>query len=200
MLRLGWRAQLDYGMAAGGACFDPLTLTAGSMAMTAVGGGLSAASTLSGGSSAATAGVMQRNAAYFKATQLDQNAGQAIASSQRQMLDTEQKTRLAISTARARGAASGVNIGVGSPAEAQGELASTGSYHALMNLFNGQSTATGLENEAAGTRYEGDLAEYEGEAKESASDLAAAGTLAGSAGSMFSTYGKYAYPGMFKST
>lgn len=194
MLRLGWRATLDYGLAAHGVCFDPGTLMVGTMAASAIGGGLSAASTLAGGSAAAAAGSMQRTADIYKASQLTQNAGQAIASGQRQMFDAQDKTRLAISSARAAGAASGVDIGVGSPAEIQGQLAQRGSYHALMDMFNGESAATGLENQAAGERYSGDIAEYEGEAKQSASELAAAGTLASTAGSMTSTYSKFAYP------
>jgi hypothetical protein len=199
MLRLGWRAQLDYGLAAAGVCFDPLTLTAGtltglSMGATGAGGALSAASTIAGGNYAAAAGQMQKTAAYAKAKQLDENAGQAIASSQRQMFDTQQRTRLAISTARARGAASGVDVGVGSPAAIQGELAGRGSYQALMDMFNGQSAATGLNNQASAARFEGDAAEIEGEAKQTASYLAAAGTLAGTAGSMTSTYSNYKFP------
>jgi hypothetical protein len=199
MLRFGWRAQLDYGLAAAGTCFDPLTLTAGTLTglskgATGAGGALSAASTIAGGNFAAQAGQMQKTASYAKATQLEQNAGQAIASSQRQMFDTQQRTRLAMSTARARGASAGVDVGVGSPAANQGELAGRGSYQALMDMFNGQSAATGLDNQANAARYEGDVAEIEGEAKQSASYLAAAGTLAGTAGSMTSTYSNYKYP------
>lgn len=183
----------DYGLSAR-ATFDPVSLTVGSMAMTAAAGGISAAGTLAGGSYAAEAGRMQRQAANAQADQVEQNASQAIASGQRKMFDTQEKTRLAISTARARGAASGVNIAEGAPAEVQGELAERGSYHALMDMFNGESTASGLMNQAAGIRYSGKVAELEGEQKQSASYLAAAGTLAGSAGSMMSTYGKFAYP------
>ena len=169
-------------------------LTSFSMGAQGVGGVLSAGATLAGGNYAAQAGQMQKTASYSKAKQLEENAGQAIASSQRQMFDTQQRTRLAISTARARGAASGVDVGVGSPAAVQGELAGRGSYQALMDMFNGQSAATGLDNQANAARFEGDAAEIEGEAKQTASYLAAAGTLAGSAGSMASTYGNAYYP------
>lgn len=175
-------------------CFDPLTLTGASMAASAVGGGLSAASTIAGGNYAAQAGQIQKTASYSKAKQLEENAGQAIASSQRQMFDTQQRTRLAMSTARARGASAGVDVGVGSPAANQGELAGRGSYQALMDLFSGQSTATGLDNQANVARYEGDAAASEGEEKQTASYLAAAGTLAGTAGSMAKTYADYRYP------
>jgi hypothetical protein len=176
---------------------DPVTLTAataGTMAMQAAGGVLSASGTLAGGSYAAQAGQMQQTAANYQAAQLDQNATQAIASSQRQMLDTNLKTSLAESTSTANAAANGVNAGTGSAATNVGNLAARGSYMAAMDLWNGQSKATGLENEAQGVRYSGALAAIGGEEQESASKLAALGTLAGSAGSMFSTYGKGAYP------
>jgi hypothetical protein len=110
------------------------------------------------------------------------------------MLDTQEKTRALISSSTARAAASGVNAGVGSPATNAGDIEQRGSYHALMDMFNGASAATGMRNQAAAIRYSGDIAEYEGEAKKDASYLTAAGTLAGSAGSMMSTYGKFAYP------
>lgn len=173
---------------------DPGTLMVASMGATAVGGAFSAASTLAGGSYAKEAGRLQKTALYSKATQLDQNAAQALASEQRKMFDTQEKTRLTVSTARARGAASGVDVGTGSAAETQGQIAQRGSYHALLDLFNGESARTGLHNQAEATRYEGDLAEYEGAAKESASELAAAGTLASTAGSMIGTYTGYKFP------
>jgi hypothetical protein len=179
------------------ACFDPLTMA--SMATTAVAGGISAYGTLAGGAAAKQAGDMQQQEANYQAAQLQQNASQAIASGQRQSLDTALKTRLAISTARANAAGSGVNAGVGSPVEAQGQLAKRGSYNAAMDMFNGKSTATGLLNQAAGVTYSGQAAELSGEEQQSASYLAAAGTLAGSAGSMMKTYGGYKYPQSFRS-
>lgn len=166
-----------------GCCFDPVTLTVMSLAATAAGGAMSAAGTLAGGSAAQQAG--QLTAGIDR-----QNAAQATASGQRKMLDTQDRTRMAISTATARAAASGVDAGVGSPATDIGEISKRGSYHALMDLFNGQSEAVGLQNQA-------NEAEWEGNQKKTNSELAAAGTLAGTAGSMFSTYGKYKYPNLY---
>lgn len=168
---------------------DPATLTMISLGATAAGAGVSAAGTLASGNYASQAGRMQQQAKNFEAQQLEQNSADELASSQRAMLDTQDKTRLAISTSRARAGASGVDAGVGSPAENEGELAQRGSYHALMDLWQGKSNATGLLNRAAGARYSGVLDEIGGEEKQSASVLAAAGTLAGAAGSMAKTYG-----------
>lgn len=183
-----------------GRLFDPATLTVASLASTAIGGGISAAGTIAGGNAAAQAGQMQQQAANYQAAQTEENARQSFASGQRQMLDTEEKTRLAISSARAAGASSGVDIGTGSPADVQGQLAKRGSYNAAMDMFNGASAASGLMNQAAGTRYTGVAEAIEGEQKKKASELAAAGTIAGTAGSMFKTYGSYAFPQSFRST
>lgn len=168
--------------------YDPVTLTAVSLGATAIGGGIGAAGTIAGGNYAKSAGEMQQNAKNFEAQQLNQNAADEIASSQRQMFDTQDKTRLAMATSRARAGASGVDAGVGSPATNEGDIAQRGSYHALMDLWQGQSNATGLRNRAAGATYSGELDAIGGEEKQDASYLAAAGTLAGTAGSMFKTY------------
>lgn len=188
------RYTQDYGLAAQGVVFDPMTLTVGSLAATAAGGSMSAMGTLAGGEYAKQAGLMQQQNAEYQAKQAESNATQAIAAGQRKAADTNLQTKLAISTARASAGASGVDVGSGSPATAQGELAQRGSYHALMDMFNGQSKATGLENEAAGMRYSGEAAKIGGEMQQKASYLSAAGTLAGSAGSMFANYGKINFP------
>lgn len=187
-----WNDRLQYRLA-DVAAFDPTggILTAGLMM---AGGAMAGAGTLAGGAAAAQGGRMAQAAANFQADQVRMNAGQAIASSQRTMLDTQLKTNLAISGSRATAAASGVNVGEGSAVENQGELAKRGSYLALMDLFNGRSAATGLENEAAGIRYTGAIENLEGQEKETASYLAAGGTLAGSAGSALSSYAKARYP------
>jgi hypothetical protein len=182
------------------ACFDPATLTVASLASTAIGGAVSAAGTIAGGDAAAQAGQMQQQAANFQASQIEDNSRQAFASGQRQMLDTQEKTRLTLSTLRANAAGNGVNAADGSPASIAGAIAKRGSYNAAMDMFNGESSATGLLNQAAGVRYTGQAAAIEGQEKQSASLLAAAGTLAGTAGSMAKGYGSYAFPQSFRST
>lgn len=162
-----------------------------------IGAGVSAAGTLASGDYAAQAGKMQQQAQDAEATQLEQNAGQAFASGQRQALEAGQRARLAIGTARAIGAASGVDVSSGSPASVQGELARRGSYQALMEMFNGQSTASGLRNQAAAVRYGGDVAAIEGEEKQQASKYSAAATLASGFGSALTTYGGMRYPALY---
>lgn len=62
-----------------------------------------------------------------------------------------------------------------------------------MDLFNGQNKATGMENEAQGLRFSGDVAEWEGETKKRASRLDAMATIAGGGASMARNYGRLEY-------
>lgn len=170
------------------AAFDPLTLTAAGLSI--AGGALTAGGTLAGGNFAAAAGRAQQQEANYRAAQLRANAGQALAASQRQMMESQTKTDLAISTSRANAAASGVNVGAGSSVANIGELAKRGEYIASMDLFNGKSHASELLNEANAAEYSGKVAEVEGEEKQKASYLAAGGQLLGAAGSAGTTAAK----------
>jgi len=179
------------------ACFDPGTLMAGTMAMTAAGTAMSASSTIAGGNAAAEAGKMQQNALNFQAAQLRENEGGEIGAAQREMLDTQLKTKQLESTVEARSAAGGVNAAVGSPLAAEKQIASRGTYQSLMDLFNGQNRATGDENEAKGATYSGVIADEAGTMQQRASNLNAMATIAGGGASMMRSYGAFAYPNQF---
>lgn len=197
----------DYGLAARGVVFDPGTMMIASMGATALSGGLSAASTIAGGNTAKQAGLMQQQAALmkqkadnFQADQLVENEGGEIGAAQRQMLDTQFKTKMASSTLQARGAAGGINVGTGSALATDKAIASRGTYQAAMDLFNGQNRAIGLDNQAKGLRFSGEMEKFGGDAAawagkqaQNASYLSAAGTIAGTAGSMAKTYGINSY-------
>ncbi|MCK1501504.1 hypothetical protein [Bradyrhizobium sp. 188] len=173
---------------------DPITLMGASMAMTAIGGGISAAGTLASGSAAETAGQMKQAAAYRQAEQETWNAAGELGASQRKMLDTRLKTNLTESTLAARGAASGFDASKGSMLTGAGDIAQRGEFQALMDVFNGENARTGMLNKADAIRAGGDADAWAGEATKDASYLSAAGTIAGSAGSMMKTYGQYTYP------
>lgn len=173
---------------------DPVTMMGASLAMSAISGGISAAGTIAGGSAAATAGQMKQVAANNEAQQETWNAAGDLASSQRRMLDTRLKTNLTQSTLIARGAGSGFDASRGSMLTDTGDIAQRGEYQALTDVFNGENAMTGLLNKAAATRYSGAVDAWAGEQAEDASYLSAAGTIAGSAGSMMKTYGSYKYP------
>jgi hypothetical protein len=171
--------QLDYGLAADGVVFDPGTMLAI---------GTTAAGTIAGAAGSMMSGSAAQEGAQYQAAQMRENEAGAIAAGQRNMFDTQHKTRLAISSTTARAAAGGVNAAVGSPATTAGDLASRGSYLAATDLFRGENEATGLENQARGVVFTGN-------AQKTASDISAFGTIAGGVGSMAQQYGRYAYPG-----
>ena len=62
-------------------------------------------------------------------------------------------------------------------------------------VSNGQNTFTGLNNKAAADRAGGDAEAWAGTQARDASYLSAAGTIAGTAGSMLKTYGSFNFPG-----
>lgn len=173
---------------------DPVTMMGASMAMTAVGSGISAAGTIANGSAAAEAGRMKQIAANAQATQEEFNASGELASAQRRMLDTRLKTSLAQGTLTAKAAGSGFDAGTGSMLEDAGQIGQRGEYQALMDVFNGQNAMTGMLNKAAATRYGGEVDAWSGQQQKDASYLAAAGTIAGGAGSMLKTYGSFTFP------
>jgi len=173
---------------------DPVLMGA-SMALTAVSGGISAAGTIAGGSAAEEAGRIKQQAAYRQATQEELNAAGELASSQRKMFDTRLKTKLASSTLTARAAGSGFDAATGSMLTDAGDIEQRGEFQALMDVYNGQNTFTGLNNKAAADRAGGDAEAWAGTQARDASYLSAAGTIAGTAGSMLKTYGSFNFPG-----
>lgn len=148
-----------------------------STALQGIGAMAGAAGTLASGNYAASA-------ANYQAAQLRQNAAGEIAVGQRQMFDTQRRSQLLQSTAVAQAGASGVDASSGSPLTVTGDIAKRGEYQALLDMWQGENRATGLENQAAGV-------EYEGQEKQAMAPLSAFGTLAGGFGSALGTYGRY---------
>lgn len=173
---------------------DPFTMMGASLVLGGLSTGISAAGTIAGGEAAATAGRMKRQAAQAAALQDEFNAAGELAASQRRMLDTRMKTRLTESTMTARAAGSGFDASTGSMLTNAGDIAQRGEFQALMDVFNGENASSGLINKAAAERASGEAEAWAGEQAKSASYLAAAGTIAGGAGSMFKTYGSFKYP------
>lgn len=178
---------------------DPITLMGASMAMSAVGTGISAAGTIAAGGAAETAGRMKQAAANAQADQETYNAAGELAAAQRRMLDTRLKTNLTQGTLTAKAAGSGFDVSTGSMLEDAGQIGQRGEYQALMDVFQGKNAMTGSLNKAAALRSGGVADAWAGGQAKDASYLAAAGTIAGGAGSMMKTYGQYTYPQAAKS-
>ena len=113
-----------------------------------IGSAVSAAGSLAGGSYAAQAGAMQQQAANYTAAQLEENAPGAIGAAQRKMLDDRNKAQQAESTLRARGGASGVDIGSGSPVQVGQSVAGRGEYQALMDKLFPRQLAANHDDES----------------------------------------------------
>lgn len=193
--------------------FDPLT--AGAAALTAVGAGVSAMGTLAGGDASQTAGTANaaatRQAALanadsleFKAKQEDMAAQESRASSQRDALERGRQTKLVLSKLQAGAAASGAGATDPTVTTLAGQIGGRGEYEALTDLFKGENRARGLMDSATGDRMSataglqgGELQANaqiaEGNAKKSASQLAAAGTIIGGAGSAFKAFAPTRY-------
>lgn len=164
---------------------DPITA---SLVLTGIGAGVSAAGTIAGGNNAAALGQSQQNEANYQAAQLRENASSEIGASQRQMLDTQQKARLAQGTLVADAAGGGFSAGTGSPEAVAQSIARRGSYEAAMQLFQGENASTGDLNRAQGTEMSGEVAAEGGRMQQEASLYSAAGNLASSGGTMFKNY------------
>ena len=159
---------------AGGAVFDPLTLTA--MALTAVGTGISAAGTIAAGQNAQQMGIFQQK-------EYAEQAMNDVATSQRKMLDQQRQGKMVQSQLVARAAGAGLNPSVGSVVGLSSQIAGRSTYNALMDLSQGRNAAAGLTNMGSAARYQGDLAN-------SLAPMEAFGTIASGAGSMFMTAAK----------
>jgi hypothetical protein len=167
---------------AGVVVYDPMTLTAATMAATAIGSGVSAAGTIAGGNAQQQAGQMAATAALnssqltaaaeeqggefqeqesgFEATELDQNAATVRAQAQRQALDTTQQSNMLQSKQTAEVAGSGLSTTGSTAIEQREQIAGRGEYMALGEMANGENTARGLEDEATAAEYTGAAAKY----------------------------------------
>lgn len=154
-------------------------------ALTGVGAGISALGTLGSASAARQAGQAQQAQYNFKAAQEDQQATQAIASSQRQMFDTNRKTALTQSTLQARAAGDGGSATDSTVLDLSQDIAGRGEYNALGDLFQGQSKAAGLNAQANADRYSGAAAAAGASAQATGTILGGIGSLAGKFGSVF---------------
>ena len=140
-------------------------------------------------SAAADSGRRVQAGSLFQATQLDQQAGQSIASSQIAALDQARQGRLLASRALAVAAASGGGATDPTITRLISNIAGESAYRSATALYQGEDRARLLRMEADAKRYEGDLAVQSGDAKASAYRSAAIGSLFSAGGTLFSKYG-----------
>ena len=155
--------------------------------MSTVGTVLSVKGNLDAGDAAAGLGQQQRSATVFEARQLEQQAGQEIASSQRTAQERRREMRLAESRALALAAASGGGTDRG-VMDIISKLAGEGAYRAMSALYEGDERARKLRLAGAGARAEGEMLAQSGENRKKAFQINA--ITAGVKG-MSSLYAKY---------
>jgi hypothetical protein len=127
-------------------------------------------------------GASAKGAAGSQALQLEQQAGQERASSQRAAAEQRRSTRYLQSRVQALAAASGSDATDPSMVDLVGDIAGEGEYGALTAMYEGESAARGEEFAAS-------VARKTGKASETASYLKAGSTLLAGASSWYDKYG-----------
>lgn len=152
-----------------------------------------AATSIMGGNQAAkaaqTTAARQKTESEFEAAQLEQNAGQAIASSQRDALEQQRQSRLVQSRALALASASGGAATDPTVVNLISDIAGQGAYRAGVALYQGADKARQLTMGADAKRYEGDVAIESGANKAKAYRIAGITGAFSSASTLFGKYG-----------
>lgn len=170
---------------------DPLTIA----------GGMAIAGTLmqfKGQKDAAKAakrmGARENEARQKEAIQLEFQAGQSIAASQRKMLEERRQAQLVQSRAQAVAAASGGGSSDPTVVGIISKIAGEGAYRESVALFDGYDRARLLRESAKAKRLEGEIAAEGGNYRAKAYEtMATASLLKGGASigeSLYSRYGK----------
>jgi hypothetical protein len=168
----------------------PAFLPATMMALSA---GMQAFGILGQGDAAVKAAERRKQAAEFEAQQLDINAGQAVAASQRTAYFEDQKGDLMLSRLKALSAASGAGATDPTVLNLQAGLMQQKAYNLASALYGGEDKARSMRMEASSKRYQADLGLADAEETKSASKLSAAASLLSGGAKLYSSY-----PSMFE--
>lgn len=128
-------------------------------------------------------------AKQYEAAQMDVQAGQEVAASQRGALEQKRMADLAASRALALAAASGGGTDAG-VANIIASITGEGAYRSLVSLYQGESKARTLKMAADAKRYEAGVAIEEGSQKADAYQTAGLASLASGAGTLYAKYGR----------
>lgn len=134
--------------------------------------------------------VAQRRsqALNFEADQLDTNAGQAIAASQRNAYFKGKEGDLALSRLKALAAASGGGATDPTVLNLQADLMHQKAYNLATALYAGEDQSRLLKTEAKVKRYQGDLGVADAENTKSSYNFAALSSLASGGASLYEKY------------
>jgi hypothetical protein len=141
------------------------------------------------GEAARVAGRRRNVAAQFEAEQLEQQAGQSVAASQRTALEEKRKADLVASRALALAAASGGGASDTSVVKIIADLKGEGSYRSAVALYRGEEQARKLRMAGKAKRYEGALAEESGIQEQAGHEIAGMASLFTGGSSLYGRYG-----------
>lgn len=133
-------------------------------------------------------GAANKQAAQSAAMQLEQNAGQSRAVSQREAAERRRSTRYLQSRAQAVAAASGAGASDPTVVNLIAGLEGEGEMGALASLFEGEEAARNME-------YSAKVARRFGKAASTGASLKGASTILGGASSWYDKYGGSGSPG-----
>jgi hypothetical protein len=100
----------------------------------------------------------RKQGADFSADQLDVNAGQQIAASQRTAADKTRLSDLGLSRVQALAASQGGSTTDPTVMGIKAQIMAEGAYRAAMDVYQGSEAARGMRGEAAAQRFMGDRA------------------------------------------
>lgn len=129
------------------------------------------------GNNAEEMAALEKQRMEHEALQMDIKANEELAEGQSEAQEYRRKKELAISTATARGAASGFSATDGNTLDIIQGLEEQGEMQAGMAMYGGQSRAEGYKGAAAGRRFSGDMAIMGGERQKQASRINAGSTV-----------------------
>lgn len=150
--------------------------------------GLDFSSKKAEGQAAILKGKRSQVASEFEAKQLEQNAGQAIAASQRNAEDVRRQARMISSRALALAASSGGGASDPTVINLIAKTQAEGAYRRAVALYQGQEKARLLNLQAMTRRVEGEQAMQDAQYAKKASDFSAFASLAKGGASLYSRF------------
>lgn len=190
MSRTFWQSEFPVGDPMRGPAFgertDPATI---GPVMQGAGTVAGVIGNLSAGRTARKQGEAAQAAANFEAAQMDQAAGQQIASAQRAALEQRRRAALIVSRGLAVAAASGAGASDPTVANLLADVEGEGAYRAGVALYEGEERARQLSLGADAKRYEGEIMKQGGKDRQTAYTIAGIGRGLAGGGSMFAKYG-----------
>ena len=165
----------------------PIAVAAG---VQVLGTALSYAGSRKAARAAEEAARRKKQLADFEAAQLEQQAGQSVAASQRGAMEERRRAELVSSRALALSAAGGGGVSDPTMQNLFADIKGEGAYRSSVALYQGEEQARQLRMAAKAKRMEGDIAVQGGADQASAYNLASVGSLIEGASSLYMKYGQ----------